>query len=100
MHEKLRFSCSADGCVESFATQKEFDAHTIEYHTRVECSLCHKSVRTVYLTQHMSLNHDQKKHVVCDQCGKVSSNSVKHRKHLVAQHEKQEKLQCDICKTW
>lgn len=53
-----------------------------------------------YLSEHIRLNHDETQRVVCDICGKVSSNMRVHKAHYQLAHVEQQKVQCDICKAW
>lgn len=100
LHLQLEFKCNELKCVQSFATKAELDQHMIQFHTRVPCPDCNKLIASFYLNEHKKLNHDETQRVVCDLCGRVSSNMPMHKVHFQCAHMNQEKLQCDICKAW
>lgn len=99
-HMALQFKCMQRKCVDSFESQQKLDNHVKENHARVQCSHCNKMFAPYYLTEHIKLNHDETQRVVCDICGKISSNMRAHKTHHQLAHVEQQKVQCDICKAW
>lgn len=94
------FRCQHVNCVDSFETQALLDDHFSTSHTRKECPHCKKLILVSYIEQHIKDRHDTDKRVVCDLCGKVSSNAYMHASHYQVMHVVHEKLQCEICGDW
>lgn len=99
-HDAKEFKCADLKCVDSFETQQLADDHYAERHKRKECPVCKKMIMETALADHIRTRHDPSTSVICEVCGKVSKDRLKHSTHLKQAHDPRGSLQCDICKKW
>lgn len=101
LHE---FVCEEHRCVESFPTKEKLDEHKKHEHTRKTCPHCDKLVPDLNLAFHIKRYHDEDEWIICDLCGKVSTNKHMYKKHYEKEHtqveKEEEKVQCDVCGKW
>lgn len=90
-HPEFSFSCHHYSCAESFATAQLLEEHQIK-HSKVPCPRCGKMILSKGIAKHIRQVHEVDQRVICDLCGKVSSNIHMHKYHVRSDHEVHERL--------
>lgn len=90
-HPEFTFDCRHYNCAETFATAELLDDHQIK-HSKVPCPRCGKMILSKGIAKHIRQVHEVDQRVICDLCGKVSSNIHMHKYHVRSDHEVHERL--------
>lgn len=91
--------CVEENCSKSFKLQTSLDNHRIKCHSKSRCSYCDKIMSSGELNAHIKTFH-LKTAAICHVCGKVLGSQSTLIGHYRMVHTSNNKLQCDICKTW
>lgn len=90
-HPEYSFSCRHYSCAETFATVDLLEEHQIK-HSKVPCPRCGKMIMSKGIAKHIRQVHEQSQSLICEMCGKVSSNIHMHKYHVRSDHEVHERL--------
>lgn len=88
-------------CPSSFVTSIELNEHIGSRHPKERCPFCDKVFLGVSLAKHIQNIHQKRFGVICEMCGKGSTNRAAHRiSHYEKEHSDASRVQCDICGVW
>ncbi|XP_052747789.1 PR domain zinc finger protein 5-like isoform X2 [Galleria mellonella] len=94
-------------CGKTFQTESMLKLHKQAHLDPVECPICRKLIKPIYLKRHLKYTHTQKKLVKpkknlkvvkCDWCGHMVTRKGELESHVNRFHLKIKPYECNICK--
>lgn len=106
IHEPKCFEC--DICHKKFTYKPTLKVHLMGVHFKdefawekrrqqSECHICHKSIRTYALNQHILIQHENQHPFHCDVCDQDFRYVGDLKRHIESIHLKQKPHECEVC---